>query len=84
MTIKEARRKNGMTQEELAEKIAVKRSTVAMWEKGINKPRAATLILLARVLRCTPNDLLGFETPEETRAEIIARRMTEAREGSEG
>lgn len=68
MTIKEARNERKMTQNELAERINVKRSTVAMWEKGINKPRADTLIRLAEVLGCTPNDLLGFETKEEERA----------------
>ena len=84
MRLKEYRVKNHLTTEKLGQMIGVTPSAITNWETGIRCPNLETLCNLARVLGCTPNDLLGFETPEETRAEIIARRMTEAREGSEG
>ena len=79
MTIKDARKSRGMTQEELAELINVKRSTVAMWENGSNIPRTGTLIRIAQVLECTTDELLGYERRKETREEIIARRVADAR-----
>jgi len=62
MDIKERRKSMNMTQEELSQALGVKRSTIAMWESGENEPRLSMLVRLSQVLRCTPNDLLGFET----------------------
>lgn len=56
--LKELREKRGLTQEELAKILSVSRSTVTLWELGINKPRADTLVKLAKVLHCTTDDLL--------------------------
>ena len=43
MKIKEIRVKKGVTQLELAKKLGVSRSTVAMWEAGINTPNASKI-----------------------------------------
>lgn len=55
--IKDLREKAGMTQLELARKMGVKRSTVAMWETGCIMPHAAKLPSLAKNLKCTVDDL---------------------------
>lgn len=61
MKIKEIREKNGITQDELARKLNVKQSAVAMWEAGKNSPTAAKIPTLARVLGCEINDLFDAE-----------------------
>ena len=44
--IKEARIKKGMTQQELADSVYVKRHTISKWERGKSVPDAASLNLL--------------------------------------
>lgn len=56
--IKEMRTKRGMSQQDLADKLGVGRSTVTLWELGVNKPRADMLIELAKVFNCQVDDFL--------------------------
>ena len=46
-----------ISQEELAKKLHVERSTVAKWESG-TYPRASKLEGIARALNCSVDDLL--------------------------
>ena len=55
--LRKLREEKGMTQEQLANILGVNRTTVTLWEVGINKPRADMLIKLADVLQC-PIDVL--------------------------
>ena len=57
MKIKELRTKVKMTQLELAITLGVDRSTVTKWENGAAYPRAEQLPTLARVLKCSIDDL---------------------------
>ncbi len=57
--IRACRRAAGMTQEELAKKMGIARSALAMWETGKASPRTETLRRLADTLGCTVDDLLG-------------------------
>lgn len=58
----EPRRKAlGMTQQELAEKLFVKRATVGMWETGTALPRAAQLPAIARALQCSIDELYSYD-----------------------
>ena len=57
--VKELREKLGLTQEDVAKQLSVCRSTVTQWELGTNKPRAGTLIPLAKILKCKVEDLLA-------------------------
>lgn len=45
MSFKEARKKNNLTQKELAQKLGTTRVTVARWECGINNPIAFSRIM---------------------------------------
>lgn len=57
MKIKHHREKLKLSQEELAEKVAVDRSTIAKWETGKAMPRADKLPELARILECEVSEL---------------------------
>lgn len=58
--IKKARAEKGLTQEELAEKVGVKKSAVAKWENGrVSEIKRSNLKNLADALGLNPNQLLG-------------------------
>ena len=48
--ILELRTKNGMSQDELAEKVFVTRQAVSRWENGETTPNTETLKLLSKLL----------------------------------
>lgn len=52
------RKAANLTQADVAKKIGVAQSTVAMWESGENMPRADKLLLLANLYGCTIDELL--------------------------
>ncbi len=56
--IRDCRIRARLTQEDVANKIGIDRSTVAKWETGVASPRTDKLLQLARVLSCTVDDLL--------------------------
>ncbi len=57
--ILELRTKNGLSQEELAEKVFVTRQAVSRWENGETVPNTETLKLLSELFDVTINTLLG-------------------------
>ena len=57
--IYELRTKNGMSQDELAEKIFVTRQAVSRWENGETVPNTETLKLLSKLFDVSINTLLG-------------------------
>lgn len=59
MEIKKYRKASGLSQQELADKLNVNRSTVAYWEKGIALPRAEMIPKVADALACTIDALYG-------------------------
>jgi len=56
--IREERQKLSLTQEDLAKRLGVERSTVTKWETGESKPRADMLIKLSNVFGCSVDVLL--------------------------
>lgn len=64
MRIKELREPLNLTQEAIAEKLKVKRTTVSMWETGEALPRSDKLPLLAKILNCTIDELFGSDSGE--------------------
>ena len=57
--IYELRTKNGMSQDELADKIMVTRQAVSRWENGETIPNMETLKLLSKEFNMSINKLLG-------------------------
>ena len=57
--LRDLRTKNGMSQEELAEKVFVMRQAVSRWENGETVPNTETLKLLSGLFGVSINTLLG-------------------------
>ena len=57
--IYELRTKNGLSQDELAEKVYVTRQAVSRWENGDTVPNTETLKLLSNLFKVSINTLLG-------------------------
>ena len=57
--IYELRTKNGLSQDELAEKVFVTRQAVSRWENGETVPNTETLKLLSKLFSVSINTLLG-------------------------
>lgn len=79
-TIKAARKKKGLSQEELAVRLHVVRQTVSKWEQGASVPDAGMLIRLAEALGTTVSALLGEETaapepPDSVSVQQLAQKL---------
>ncbi len=57
------RKLNHMSQEELAEKVAVSRQTLSKWELGESVPDIEKCMRLAEVFQVSLDDLVNFESP---------------------
>ncbi len=65
MKFKILRKESGITQTELAEKLKVKQSTIAMWETGKSKPRTDDLYIIAEVLGVSVDKVLDCFKPAQ-------------------
>jgi len=59
------RKKSGLSQEALAEKLGVSRQAVSKWETGEAVPEINKIILLAKTFGITTDDLLSEDEPIE-------------------
>ena len=78
--IKAQRIRIGMTQEELAEILYLKKSTISYYENDKKEMKASNLSELARALHTTPDYLLGFEErkdPFEKEALSLLQSITD-------
>lgn len=67
MLLKEKRQARGITQNDLAIRVGVKRNTVCQWETGSRQPRVELLPKIAAILGCTVDELLGItKTPDHS------------------
>lgn len=65
VTLQELRKKNGLSQEELADKLGVSRQAVSKWERGEALPDIENLIALAKLYGVSLDDLVGNIKKEE-------------------
>lgn len=70
--IREQRTLMQITQEELAEELCVKKSTVSMYENDKVDIKGSILIELSKVLNTSPNYLLGQEDSDEDLMELVS------------
>ncbi len=73
--IYELRVKNGLSQDELAEKVFVTRQAVSRWETGETVPNTETLKLLSKLFDVSINTLLG--SPRQLRCQCCGMPLTE-------
>lgn len=57
MTLRQARRMKGITQQELAKRLPVDQTAVSNWERGINPPLKKYHKKIAKILGCTTEDI---------------------------
>lgn len=62
--IKQARKRKGLSQEELAIKLYVVRQTISKWEQGLSVPDCEMLIKISEVLETPVSTLLGENISE--------------------
>ncbi len=62
--IKELREKAGISQSELARRLAVTRSSVNAWEMGISTPTTQYIVEMARIFKVTTDYLLDVQTEQ--------------------
>lgn len=65
------RRKNKLTQSELASLIFVARETIGKWERGVNLPDAHSLVLLADIFNVSINEIIAGEFINDSNKEKI-------------
>lgn len=70
--IMQLRKKNGWSQEELAEQMKVSRQSVSKWESGASIPDLNKILLLAQIFDVSTDYLLKDELGEEAIAEEAA------------
>lgn len=76
--IKQLRAEKKYSQQQLADRIKVARSTIAMWETGGSEPDNTTLLQLADIFGVSTDYLLGktdekkADTSEDVSAEFLA------------
>ena len=51
------RKKNKITQKQLADKLGVKHNTISVWENGVNSIDIATLFQVCKIFGITVNDM---------------------------
>ena len=66
MNVMKERRLRGAipTQREVAKILGIKESSISKWERGLSKPRADKLPMIAKLYGCTIEELLA-DTSEE-------------------
>ena len=60
-----ARKRRGLSQEDVAEKLGVSRQTISKWEKNYSIPDAEVLVKLADVLEVQTSQLLGVKADSD-------------------
>ena len=63
--LQEIRNRRGLTQLEVAERLGIHQSLVSQYERGYLRLHGALILKLAKILRTSPNEILGAEEPRE-------------------
>ncbi|MBN2453412.1 MAG: response regulator [Candidatus Omnitrophica bacterium] len=71
--LKKIREERNLSQQELAKKLEVAQSTIAMWEASHRTPKLGEIDRLARILNITVNRLLG--QPKEQKLEVLKNEI---------
>lgn len=69
--IMKLRKKNKLTQSQLASLVFVTRETVGKWERGINVPDSHSLVLLSELFNISVNEIIAGELINDTNKDKI-------------
>ena len=75
------RKKAGLSQNDIAEKLFVTRQAVSRWEQGDTVPEIETLQAISKLFNVTINDLLGY--PSGLRCQSCGMPLTPEHMGRE-
>lgn len=64
------RRKSGLSQEQLAEKIGVSRQAISKWESGTSKPEIEKLLALSECFNISLDELVKDEVAKQETSEV--------------
>lgn len=64
--LKEIRKNEGLSQEQLAEKIGVSRQAITKWETGRGLPDIENMMILAEIFKTTLDELVSQDMPQST------------------
>jgi DNA-binding PucR family transcriptional regulator len=78
--IKELRRENNMTQEQLADYLCVSYQAVSKWETGISNPDLSLFAPLTKLFRVSADELLGLETETDKKRRELEEIIKDLRE----
>jgi transcriptional regulator with XRE-family HTH domain len=73
--IAHSRKKNGLTQEKLAEKLGISAQAISKWENGHSLPETAQLPMLAQLLDCSVDSLLMPSADRDTAFQNFVHSM---------
>ncbi|MCL2556250.1 MAG: helix-turn-helix domain-containing protein [Firmicutes bacterium] len=70
----ELRKKSGLSQDELADKLSISRQAISKWERGESLPDTENLIALSKLYSVTLDELVANEKVNEGSIAIIEKR----------
>jgi len=70
----ELRKKNGLSQEELADKLSISRQAISKWERGESLPDTENLIALSKLYSVSLDDLVANEKIEGKSVTVVGRK----------
>lgn len=73
----ELRKKSGLSQEQLADKLGLSRQAVSKWERAESSPDTDNLICLAKLYNVSIDDLLNTDEPAEDIVRDVKEREAE-------
>ena len=74
--IKELRKKCGLTQEELANKLGLKKSAIAKYENGrVENIKRSTLMKMAEIFDCSPAYLLDMQDVSISNNDLVLTKL---------
>ncbi len=74
--LKEIRRNEGMSQEQLAEKIGVSRQAITKWETGRGLPDVENMVILAEIFKMTLDELVSQEKKSQQKQSSVYESET--------
>ena len=79
--LRNLRKKAGLTQEELAERLDVHLNTISRWENGVDTPKTLKIKRLAEIFNVSESELLNDSKSEEWELRLVMRKAGNPQKG---